>query len=88
MLMSWIYFSILAYFLWGIVSTNDKIIVGKFIKSAKGYLILISFAGLFVVLSIPFFNFRLPDLRNLILILLSGILYIIWIDLLFRSYCN
>lgn len=76
MLMSWIYFSILAYFLWGIVSTSDKIIVSKFIKSAKGYLILISFAGLFVVLSIPFFNFRLPDLRNLILILLSGILYI------------
>jgi len=72
----WLLFSLVAFFLWGIVSTVDKIIIEKFLENHQLYIIFIGVFGLMTLLVIPFKSFYIPTLKICVLTILAGMFYI------------
>src|SRR3989338_7517929 len=55
---TWLYVALIAHFLYALVFVFDKYILSKPIKSSLSYAFYTSFAGGFIAIIIPFFDFR------------------------------
>ncbi|MEK7502881.1 MAG: DMT family transporter [Patescibacteria group bacterium] len=69
---SWLYVALIAHFLYALVFVFDKYILSKPIKSALSYVFYTSFAGGFIAIIIPFFEFRVLDFANILYSLAAG----------------
>ena len=86
MIMEWIYFTLVAVFLWSICNIIDKHVVAKYIKKPMTVMIFLSFFGLLSALVVSIFqNVTIPPFDLLILSLASGIAYFLFIFLYIKS---
>jgi len=84
--MSWIYFVILATFLWSITNIMDKYLVDKRVKSPLILLIFFRIASLIpIIILIPILNIGIPSLDFLVLIFVSAILMILGIITYYKA---
>src|SRR3989344_446875 len=68
----WLYVALIAHFLYALVFVFDKYILSKPIKSSLSYAFYTSFAGGFIAIIIPFFEFRILDFANIFYALAAG----------------
>src|SRR3989344_4263761 len=68
----WLYVALIAHFLYALVFVFDKYILSKPIKSSLSYAFYTSFAGGFIAIIIPFFEFRVLDFANIFYSLIAG----------------
>lgn len=68
----WLYVALIAHFLYALVFVFDKYILSKPIKSSFSYAFYTSFAGGFIAIAIPFFDFRILDLPTTFYALAAG----------------
>ncbi len=73
--MSWLLIVILSYFLFSIVSVGDKYILKGPVNSST-YTFYIGILGILSLLLIPFTGFFVPDLDQILLCFLAGIVYL------------
>ncbi len=84
--MSWIYFVILATFLWSITNVMDKYLVDKRVKSPLILLIFFRIASLIpIIILIPILNIGVPSLDLFFLIFVSAILMILAIITYYKA---
>lgn len=69
---SWLYIALIAHFLYALVFVFDKYILSHPIKSSLSYAFYTSFAGGFIAIIIPFYDFRVLDLINTLIALAAG----------------
>ncbi len=75
--MNWLFFTVLAYFLWAIVVVLDGLIVKRYIKNPITFLFIATFfSGFLSLLIIPFAGLRLIDFNQLMLALLAGLIFV------------
>lgn len=73
--MSWLTVIILAYFLFAIVSLGDKyLLIGP--PNPKIYTFYVGILGIFILVLIPFVNFFVPNLYQILFCFLAGAIYI------------
>lgn len=70
--MHWIAIGLISHFFWALVNTGDKFIVENKIKNPVVYFILFTWIGTFPVLLIPFFNFYVPEAKDLLLLFVAN----------------
>jgi len=63
---SWLYVALIAHFLYALVFIFDKYILSRPIKSSLSYAFYTSFAGGFIAIIIPFYEFRILDFTNIL----------------------
>lgn len=69
---SWLYIALIAHFVYALVFVFDKYILSRPIKSSLSYAFFTSFAGGFIAIIIPFFDFRVLDFVNILYSLAAG----------------
>lgn len=69
---TWLYVVLIANFLYALVFVFDKYILSKPIKSSLSYAFYTSFAGGFIAIIIPFFDFKILDFANILYALAAG----------------
>src|SRR3989338_7929938 len=69
---SWLYLALIAHFLYALVFVFDKYILSRPIKSSLSYAFYTSFAGGFIAIIIPFFEFRVLEPANILYALAAG----------------
>ncbi|HEY4521610.1 MAG TPA: beta-galactosidase [Candidatus Paceibacterota bacterium] len=69
---TWLYIALIAHFLYALVFVFDKYILSRPIKSSLSYAFYTSFAGGFIAIIIPFFEFRVLDFANIFYSLIAG----------------
>ncbi len=74
--MTWLLFTILAYFILAIVFLMDKYLLSTLIPNPKLYAFYTGFLGILIFIVAPFVNFYVPPLPQLILALLAGMVAI------------
>ena len=75
--MNWLFFALLAYFLWSFANIFDKILVSKTKVSPIGIIMVLNIIYAVTFLIIPFIEFQIPNLTDLAFILLAGIILFI-----------
>jgi len=83
--MSWLTITILAYLILAVVALVDKYLLVSAIPNPKVYALLIGFAGILVLLLVPFIDFYIPDKGQIILSLLSGASFVYGLYLFFKG---
>jgi drug/metabolite transporter (DMT)-like permease len=71
--MTWLSVTILAYFLLAVVFLIDKYLLSKAIPNPKLYAFFIGISGILLLFIVPFINFVVPDVSQIILSFLAGI---------------
>ncbi|MEK7560284.1 MAG: DMT family transporter [Patescibacteria group bacterium] len=69
---SWLYVALVAHFLYALVFVFDKYILSRPIKSSLSYAFYTSFAGGFIAIIIPFYDFRILGFVNTLIALAAG----------------
>ena len=76
--MIWIFYSLLAAFLWAIVNVTDKYTMSKLVDSPLVPILILSTVGLFVAVVVFYFHGFTPfTLPNLVLAFLAGLFYVL-----------
>ncbi|MDO8436292.1 MAG: DMT family transporter [bacterium] len=70
--MLWLNITILAYFIFAVVFLIDKYLLVKAVPNPKVYAFFIGIAGFLLLIIVPFIDFYIPDLSQLILSFLAG----------------
>lgn len=70
--MNWIQIGLLSHFFWALVNTSDKLLIENKIKSPLVYFLLFSWIGTFPIVIIPFIDFYIPPLRELLMLVVSS----------------
>lgn len=68
----WLYIALIAHFLYALVFVFDKYILSRPIKSSLSYAFYTSFAGGFIAIIIPFYDFRVLDFLDIFYSLAAG----------------
>lgn len=69
---SWLYIALIAHFLYALVFVFDKYILSRPIKSSLSYAFYTSFAGGFIAIIIPFYDFRVLGFTDTFYSLAAG----------------
>ena len=83
---NWIYFVLIAQFIWAFCSLIDKFVISKeHIKSPAVYVVLNGLTNLFLVFLLPFAEFEPLNLANFLVALLAGISFSISVTLYYKA---
>lgn len=77
--MNWIVVAMLSHFVWSIGSIGEKYVVDKRIKNGNIYAIFWSLGLVSYLFLIPFIGFYVPELKDLLIIIVASIFYLVGI---------
>ncbi len=77
--MSWLFITILSYFLYAFVALIDKYLLSGLLPNPKIYSFYVGVMGIWALTFIPFVNFVIPDLVTFALSFLSGVLFVFFL---------
>ena len=83
--MNWLLITISSYLILAIVSLVDKYLLTSSIPNPKVYTFYIGILGILVFLLVPFVGFYIPEISQIILALLAGVVYIYALFWLFKT---
>lgn len=84
--MLWVFFTLLAQFLWSISNIVDKYLLSRYIKNPMVFLIFMCFFSLISAFIVSFFiQISIPSMNIMILSLLTGVIWVIVILFYFKS---
>lgn len=73
--MTWIVLTLIAAFLWSVINVINKFLVEKHIKEPIIFLVVFGLLGILILFAIPFINFSVPSILLLLLIFVTGGIY-------------
>ncbi|MBU0612930.1 DMT family transporter [Patescibacteria group bacterium] len=73
--MTWVILTIAAAFLWSVINVVNKFLVEKHIKEPMVFLVAFGLLGILILLAIPFIDFSIPSSMLLLLIFVTGGIY-------------
>ncbi len=74
--MEWLLFAMTGYFFYALTNIISKTVVTKHIRNIFIYTVIVSFFGLIPLCLIPFYGLTVPELPQLIISLVAGMLWI------------
>lgn len=73
---NWIYFALIAQFIWSFTSLIDKIVISKgYIKSPFVYIVLNGLMNVLLIFLIPFFSFEPLIFTDFLIVMFTGIMF-------------
>jgi uncharacterized membrane protein len=83
-IMTWLIISIIAYLLLGVGNLGDKLVVSRYLSSAKVYTIIVALMQAVVVVLFPFFV-NWPGWKYLLIDFLAGAIFVLAIYYLYKA---